>query len=145
VIVTGHGLLADLHRSTDRVCDLEKNKALHLHECTANTKEHKVRHSQTMNDGRNCRNKIYKGQSRRGTFLIEQTLDPSGNPGPRNPLPSCPVLIERAFCSQPNILVFLFLYQPPGLVPPCVVPPTPPRSRSFLLCPFPEQFTFPNT
>jgi hypothetical protein len=81
---------------------------------------------ETMNEERNSRNKIHKGQSERGTFLIEQTLDPSGNPGPRNPLPSCPVLIERAFCSQPNILVFLFLYQPPELVPSCVVPPSHP-------------------
>src|SRR6266852_2741568 len=45
-----------------------------------------------LKDGRNCRD------SGRGIFLIEETLDPSGNPGPRNPMPSCPVLIERALC-----------------------------------------------
>ena len=97
-----------------------------------------------MNEERNGRNKIYKGQSGRGTFLIEQTLDPSGNPAPRNPLPSCPVLIERAFSSQPNILVFLFLYQPPELVPSCVVSPLSlPAPALSHFVPFQNKLPFP--
>lgn len=67
-------------------------------------------------------NKILS-KERRGNFLNEQTLDPGENPGPRNPVPSCPVLIEPRFCSQPTTFISLFLYQPPQLDLPYVVSP----------------------
>jgi hypothetical protein len=72
------------------------------------------------------------GIAGRGIFLIEKTLDPSGNPGPRNPMPSCPVLIERALCfpaKHPRLPFSLsttrtcsFVRRVPPLPPPAPAP-----------------------
>ena len=66
-------------------------------------------------------NKIQTGSQWKGKaweLPKRATLDPGENPWPRNPVPSCPVLIEPRFSSQPTTFISLFLYQPPQLNPP---------------------------